>query len=286
MPINVGQLMVTGSENPDSSQRIGGVTAGTGISITPTGTISVNPAEQVSRIVAGANITVTPSSGFGEVTLSYTPALTATEDFPAGTKMFFLNASAPLYWTQDTSSVNDGILRLVSTAGGGTGGSLNYSSTFVSNVATSGSVSVNGSASGSTGDASITWSGSVSVGGSVGATALSAGQSPGESGSFGSNVGSSGTYNFANGNFSTGGATANSGKDGGQKYTTVSYSFGSGGSHTHSLSGSGSYSGNNSNHSHSWSGSLSGSGTFTGSTIDLNLKYINIIQCTFNGLPP
>lgn len=277
--------MVTGSENPDSSQPIGGVTAGTGISINSSGTISINPAEQVSKIVAGANITVSPSSGFGEVTLSYTPALTETEDFPAGTKMFFLNTSAPLYWTQDTSSSNDSTLRLVSSSGGGTGGSSNFSSTFVTSVTPTGSVSVTGSASGTTGNASITWAGSVSVGGNVGATAVSAGQMPGASGSFGSNVGNPGMWNFANGNFSTGGGTGTAGKDGGQKYTTANYNFGSGQSHTHSLSGSGSFSGGTSNHSHTWSGSISGSGTFSGTAINLGLKYINIIQCSFDGLP-
>ena len=43
-------------------------------------------------------------------------------NFPAGTKMVFAQATAPAGWTQDAS--DDAVLRVVSTAGGGTGGSL------------------------------------------------------------------------------------------------------------------------------------------------------------------
>lgn len=41
---------------------------------------------------------------------------------PAGTKMLFLQAAAPTGWTQDVTH-NDRVLRIVNTAGGGTGGS-------------------------------------------------------------------------------------------------------------------------------------------------------------------
>ncbi len=276
--------MVLGGENPDTSQPIGGVTAGTGISVTPTGTISVDPATQVTRLIAGSSISISPPSGYGEVTVNYVANLTATEDFPAGTRMSFLNATAPLYWTQDTAITNDAAFRLVSSAGGGTAGTVNFSTAFTS-VTPTGSVSVNGSASGTTDNASITWSGSVSISASLSSTALSAGQGPGYSGNFGSAVGNSGLWNFANGNFSTGGGTGTAGKDGGNKYTTANYSFGGGQGHTHTLSGSGSFSGNTSNHSHNWSGSISGSGTFSGQAINLAVKYINAIVCTFNGLP-
>lgn len=40
---------------------------------------------------------------------------------PSGTKMIFLQASAPTGWTQD-AALNDRVLRLVSATGGGTGG--------------------------------------------------------------------------------------------------------------------------------------------------------------------
>jgi len=41
--------------------------------------------------------------------------------FPVGTKMAFFQATAPTGWTQDVTN-NDAILRVVSTLGGGTGG--------------------------------------------------------------------------------------------------------------------------------------------------------------------
>jgi len=41
--------------------------------------------------------------------------------FPTGTKMAFFQAAAPLGWTQDVAN-NDALLRVVSAAGGGTGG--------------------------------------------------------------------------------------------------------------------------------------------------------------------
>lgn len=49
-----------------------------------------------------------------------------SEAIPSGTKMLFFQASAPTGWTQDTSQ-NDRVLRVVSGAGGGTGGSWTLS---------------------------------------------------------------------------------------------------------------------------------------------------------------
>ena len=48
-------------------------------------------------------------------------ALTGVQPFPSGTKMVFAQAAAPTGWTQDTTN-NDKALRVVSGAGGGTGG--------------------------------------------------------------------------------------------------------------------------------------------------------------------
>lgn len=44
----------------------------------------------------------------------------------SGTKMLFLNSSAPTGWTQDTT-INDRVIRVVSSAGGGVGGSWTLS---------------------------------------------------------------------------------------------------------------------------------------------------------------
>lgn len=49
-------------------------------------------------------------------------ALQSTLPAPAGTKLTFFQAAAPTGWTQDTAN-NNCMLRVVNTAGGGTGGS-------------------------------------------------------------------------------------------------------------------------------------------------------------------
>jgi hypothetical protein len=54
-------------------------------------------------------------------------ALTGVQPFPSGTKMVFAQAAAPTGWTQDTTN-NDKALRVVSGAGGGTGGTHAFSS--------------------------------------------------------------------------------------------------------------------------------------------------------------
>ena len=50
---------------------------------------------------------------------------------PSGTKMLFVQASAPVGWTQVTSD-NDKALRVVSGTGGGTGGSVAFETAFAS----------------------------------------------------------------------------------------------------------------------------------------------------------
>ena len=52
------------------------------------------------------------------------------QSFASGTKMVFYQASAPANWTQDTANTDAG-LRVVSTAGGGTGGTYGLSSASV-----------------------------------------------------------------------------------------------------------------------------------------------------------
>lgn len=49
--------------------------------------------------------------------------------FPAGTKMLFAQASAPTGWTKDATH-NDKSLRVVSGTGGGSGGSVAFSTLF------------------------------------------------------------------------------------------------------------------------------------------------------------
>ncbi len=277
MPLNKAQLL----SPPGGPGVIGAVSAGTGISISPTGVVSVNPAQNVTKIIPGTAVSISPPSGYGEVTIN--AAAPEGGSIPAGSITLFVQASAPAGWVQITTD-NDAALRVVNTATGGqTGGTVNFSTVFASQPIT-GSVTLGtiSLTSASSNTVSLTPSGSVSLSGlSVGSTAVSAGQMAGTSGNFGSNVGTSGLFNFANGPFSTGGATNTAGANGGSKYTTMSFNNGGGGQgHNHSVSGSGSFSGNSNNHSHSVSGSVSSSGAnFSGNPINLAVKYVNVIAC-------
>lgn len=280
MPLNKAQLL----SPPGGPGVIGAVSAGTGISITPQGVVSVNPAQNVTKLVGSGGVTVDPPSGVGVVTV--TAAIPSGGSIPSGGKTLFVQAAAPAGWTQITTD-NNVALRLVNTATGGqTGGSLDFTAVFasvpISGSVTLGSVSLS---SANTNTVTLTPSGSVSLSGlSVGSTAISAGQSAGSSGSFGSNVGTAGLFNFANGNFSTGGGTSSAGANGGNKYTTMNFNNGGGGQgHTHSASGSANFSGSSNNHSHTVSGSVTNSGAnFTGNPINLAVKYVNVIACLKN----
>lgn len=57
---------------------------------------------------------------------NFLTALQLSTGFPAGTKMVFFQAAAPAGWTKD-STYNDMALRVVSGAGGGIGGTHNFS---------------------------------------------------------------------------------------------------------------------------------------------------------------
>ena len=58
--------------------------------------------------------------------------LTGLAAFPSGTKMIFNQASAPTGWTKVTSGVDNKALRVVSGSGGGTGGSVGFTTAFAS----------------------------------------------------------------------------------------------------------------------------------------------------------
>lgn len=88
-------------------------------------TLDPNGAEQIN----GANtLAVRDRWEHVDVTCTGTAlfASSVTKAVPTGTKMVFRQASAPTGWTQDTT-LNDRVLRLVSGAGGGTGGSWTIS---------------------------------------------------------------------------------------------------------------------------------------------------------------
>lgn len=126
-------------------------TANTAVANASTAQTTANAAQtaaNTAQTTANAKVAkvnnVAPDSS-GNVTLNIQP-------FPSGTKMLFNQASAPSGWTKQTS-VDNAALRVVSGSGGGTGGSIAFSTLFATGKA-------------------------VSLSGNVGATTLTAAQMP------------------------------------------------------------------------------------------------------------
>ena len=151
--------------------------------------------------------------------------------FDTGTLMIFAQNAAPTGWTKDTTNYNQHAMRIVTGTGGGTAGTVDFTSAFTSQ-AVAGSVAITG------------------LSGSAGATTLSVPQIPSHTHSYtaaspGSTAGNQGRPSAA---------PTVSGKTTG--------ATGGGGSHTHPFSFS------------------SGTATFTGTAIDLAVKYLDVITAT------
>lgn len=151
--------------------------------------------------------------------------------FDTGTRMIFAQNAAPTGWTKDTTNYNQHAMRIVTGTGGGTAGTVDFTSAFTSQ-AVAGSVAITG------------------LSGSAGATTLSVPQIPSHTHSYtaaspGSTAGNQGRPSAA---------PTVSGKTTG--------ATGGGGSHTHPFSFS------------------SGTATFTGTAIDLAVKYLDVITAT------
>lgn len=268
MPLNKAQLM----DVPGGPGVTGSVKAGSGVSISADGTVSVNAATNITQIVAGTNVSISPPSGVGVVTISASGGGGGGE-FPAGTTIVFYQASAPPGWVQ-VSSVDNAALRMVGGAGGGTSGGTTDFTTAFGSYTPSGSVSVSLSglflSGASTNDVNQTPSGSVNLSGlSVSGTSIATSQMPSHDHQYQQRPpGGPGLVGQGNiGNNTTAAVTGTGGN----------------GSHNHSVSGSGSFSGNNMSHSHNVSGSVSGnaSGSFSGTaTTQFAVKYINVIVAT------
>jgi len=149
--------------------------------------------------------------------------------FPVGTRLIFAQNTAPTGWTKDTTNYNNHAIRIVTGTGGVTGGTVDFSSAFVSQSVT----------------------GTV---GTSGATTLSSSQMPSHT-----HTTSWTSYDYAYEGVAGRQDTASGRDDSGT--TTLTYtssSAGSGGSHTHS------------------------GGTFTGTAINLAVKYLDVITATKN----
>ena len=152
--------------------------------------------------------------------------------FDSGTRMIFAQNAAPTGWTKDTTNYNQHAMRIVTGTGGGTAGTVDFTSAFTSQ-SVAGSVAVTG------------------ISGSTGATTLSTAQIPSHTHTYDKTTfgGSFGGAKF--------GGTAGTGTTG-----ATSGATGGGSSHDHSFSFS------------------SGTATFTGTAIDLAVKYLDVITAT------
>lgn len=202
-----------------------------------------------------------------------TQTTAATSAFSAGTVMLFAQTSAPTGWTKDTTNYNNSAIRIV-TGTVSTGGSVDFTTAFASQTP-AGTVSVSvsagtlavsaGTLAASNGTLAVT-AGTLATS----ATTLATTQIPSHTHSYTNN---SFDHSFDYGPGSAGGSTAG-----------TTGATGGGGSHTHSLSGAPALSGSV---SLSGSPSLSGapsvtSSTFSGTAINLAVKYVDVIRATKN----
>jgi len=199
-----------------------GVTGGgTGLStLTANNVILGNGASSPTFVAPGTSGNVLTSNG-----TTWASAAPGAE-FSSGTRISFNQTAAPTGWTKDTSNDN-AALRLVS-GSVGTGGSVDFTTAFVSQTPT-GTVSVS------------------SVSGSAGATTLSTPQIPSHDHTQAADASLGGSSVFARADASPGPPNLTTGATGG------------GGSHTHPFSFS------------------SASASFTGSAINLAVKYVDLI---------
>jgi hypothetical protein len=203
--------------------------------------------------------------------------------FPSGTVLLFYQSAAPTGWTQvTTAGLNDSALRVVTSAGGGTGGTVGFTTAFASQTP-AGTVSVTASAGTlavsagtlATGTTTATGSVSLSGGGSVSAYTLSTSEIPAHAHSI--------TTYYDN---NVAGTAINSFTQFVYAATNYTNNAGGGGSHAHGFSNpSYSFTGTGHNHTITGSPTLSGapsitSSTFTGTAINLAVKYLNIILCS------
>lgn len=235
----------------------------------------------------GTSITSTGVT-FPDATTQTTAATTA---FGAGTVMLFAQTAAPTGWTKDITNYNNSAIRVV-TGAAATGGSVDFTTAFASQTP-AGTVSVsvsagtlaagNGTLAVGIGTLAGT-AGTLAVGAgtlAAAATTLSTAQIPSHTHSFTAVQGRSYYFGAAADGVSQTADPASAGTTG---------AAGSSGSHTHTMSGSPTLSGTPGiTGAPALSGSVALSGapsvtssTFSGTAINLAVKYVDVIRATKN----
>ena len=173
-----------------------------------------------------------------------TQTTAAASEFTSGTVMLFSQTSAPTGWTKDTTNYNNHAMRIV-TGAASTGGSVDFTTAFASKAVT-GTVTVTAS------------TGATSAPVTIGATTLTTPQIPSHNHSM--------SRQWMDGGPSGIMIQPNS------RHPTVDYTgnIGGGGSHTHPGSGG--------SHSHP----VSAPASFSGTAINLAVKYVDVIRATKN----
>jgi hypothetical protein len=267
MALDKTQLM----DPPGGPGSIGGVTAGSYVSISADGTISTTGGGYINgvfEVQAGTGISVTPDPGINNVIIDFT-GVAPDPPFRSGTRMVICNSSAPSGW-RTVTSYNNYALRLSSGSGGGTGGSMDFTSTY-RNVGFSGSTN-SGSGGNVSGD---TQSGTWNPTGTVDLTQLFlSGASLTES------TNGAHDHGFSGGKNGLGSASLNNGCAI-DIYTYIQWvPTGSSQAHSHNGSGLGSmdWTGDPKPHTHSFNSQIRvDSGSWSGGDADLNVRYIDAI---------
>jgi hypothetical protein len=264
MTLNKAQLIeIPGGPGTD----IGAVSQGDNVEITVDGTLNVLPGN-VQQIIAGTNVSLNPASGLGNVTVSYSGPF-PPGNFQAGTSMPFVQAAAPAGWVRQVAADN-AMFRIVNTAGGGTGGSVNFTDVFKS-YPFNGTTSLSVSGGGNTNGASLSPNGNIFFNGGVQGSSLGNDQMPSH-------------FNPVNQANKNAQGQASMQDSGGPSISLASGrqsdDDGSSDSHGHGISGFVGFNGRSTSHDHSLSGSSStGSTNVTGNPVNLSLQYVDSIIC-------
>jgi len=266
MPINIIQLLAP----PGGPGVIGGIKAGTNVSITGDGTVNATSGTPGVTSVSGSNgVSVTSSTG--DVTVNAITA--AAQPFQTGTTILVLNSAAPPGYTRLTSQDNYA-LRVVSGSGGGTGGSVDFTTAF-NNITPTGSYTLAGNTiSGTSGSGTITPTGTFSVPGvELSGLTLTTDQFANHNHNFvlASNSAASGYV-----------ATGTAADVNLQTDYPSDFSNGSQ-PHSHPVQGSTLWNLDPKPHTHTWNATSQGSSqTFNGNNLNVQVKYIDAILCSKN----